>query len=128
MQYSPFQLNKVRRLINTWGQNFSFSYPGKNLFNEPTEETETLTLRGLYHQSSSTLTKSSEDSTTTRTKPAPQILCLWSEVEKLKLEDLSNYQVEFNSRKYQISGIVNLGEANTVAEISLEEVLTNGLF
>lgn len=123
MHNPSFQLNKIRRLIRTHGQTFLFENPKKNAYGEPTEEKDTYEIRGVLHEETSYLSRSTGESATVRKKSSTMILATWESVyniiggqEKLTL----------NGKHYRINGIKNLYEANLVADISLEEVLSGG--
>lgn len=122
MDALSFQLNKVRRLIKTQGQDFSFTRQELNEFREPNGQTISVDLRGVYHETTSYLSKSSTDATTLRQKPSPMILCLWEDAQKIEQSD----ELDFNGKHYRIGEVKNISEANIVADISLEEVQTDG--
>ena len=124
MNHKAFQLNKVRRFINTYGQIFQFDKPGKNEFGEPNGETVSHKIKGVFHETSGFasgyITKTTSDSTTIRLKSNPMFLTLWESVGDLKHQD----ELIFNDKKYRVNGVTNLLQANLIAEISLEEVQT----
>lgn len=117
-----FQLNKVRRLLRTQGQEFTFARVELNEFGEPNGQTEFVVITGVYHETTSFLQKSKVESTTIRTKASPMILCLWTEAQLLQHTDT----LDFNGKTYTISEVKNIAEANIVADISLEEVQKDG--
>lgn len=117
-----FQLNKVRRLLRTQGQEFTFARVELNEFGEPDGQTEFIVITGVYHETTSFLQKSKVESTTIRTKASPMILCLWAEAQLLQHTDV----LDFNGKTYTISEVKNIAEANIVADISLEEVQKDG--
>lgn len=119
MNQKSFQLNKVRRAIRTLGQSLLVQREGTNDFGEPNGETKSLELKGVFHESTGYLTKSTSESSTVRKKSSTMLLCLWEDVEgKVNLQD----HVLLNGRKYMVGEIKNLLEANLMADISLEEV------
>lgn len=122
MNHKAFQLNKVRRFINTHGQIFQFDKPGKNEFGEPNGETVSHEVKGVFHETpgfaSGYVAKTSGDSTTVRTKPDTMLLALWESVGSLQRQD----KLTFNGKTYKVNEITNLQQANLVAEISLEGV------
>lgn len=118
MDATTFQLNKVRRLINTQGRFFSFKRQGVNEFGEPNGQTESVNVRGVYHENTNYLSKTVTDSTTIRQKSSPMILCLWADGQRLRHTD----KLYFNGREYKIGDIKNISETNIVCDISLEEV------
>lgn len=117
--YAPkFQLNKVQRLLKTQGELFHFNRPAKNDFGEPNGETVSIDIRGVYHESSSYVSKTATDATTIRSKASPMLLCLWDDATKLFHTD----ELSFRGKKYRVNGITNIGEANVAADVSLEEI------
>lgn len=122
MDAVSFQLNKVRRLINTQGENFQFKRRGTNEFGEPNGQTESVDIVGVYHETTSFLSKSATEATTIRQKPSPMILCLWEDAQKILHTD----ELSFNGKSYKVGEVKNISEANIVGDISLEEVQTNG--
>lgn len=122
MNSAAFQLNKIRRLINTQGREITIKVPSKNKFNEPNGVAETITIVGVFHEVTSYLSKTASDGSTMRKKPSPMFLCLWEEVQQIHYLD----QVILNDRVYRIGEIKNICEANIAADISLEEVQSDG--
>lgn len=122
MDAVAFQLNKVRRLVHTQGKPFSFKRQGLNEFGEPNGQTESVDIVGVYHETTSFLSKTATESTTIRQKPSPMILCLWEDAQKIIHTD----ELPFNGKLYRVGDIKNISEANIVGDISLEEVQTNG--
>lgn len=118
MNAALFQLYKVKRLIVVQGQNLLFSRQGENEFGEPNGQTESVTIKGVYHETTSFLSKTSTEATTIQQKSSPMVLCLWKDTENIS----DRYRLSFNNKTYTIGGIKNLAEANLIAEISLEEV------
>ena len=113
------QLNKIRRLINTQGSWFLFTKKGKNDFGEPSDEVEsTVRLRGVYHETTSYLKKSSGDAATVRAKSSPMILCLYEVAAFLD----TDFMLEYRGKTYRIVEIKDVSEAGIACEISLEEI------
>lgn len=122
MNSSAFQLNKVRRLIRVQGRSVVVTRQKRNKFNEPNGEAEVFSVTGVFHETTSYLSKTGSDGSTVRAKPSPMLLCLWDDIKKLKHTD----QIILNNRTYNIGEIKNLCEADVAGDISLEEVQTNG--
>ena len=118
MNSALFQLNKAKRLINTQGVEFTFTRPGRNEFHEPNGTTESFTVKGVYHETTSYISKMSSDSSTVRQKPSPMVLALWTQASMLQHED----RLYYNGKHYKINGIKDLAESNIIVDISLEEV------
>ena len=122
MNSSAFQLNKVRRLIKTQGRSVVVTRQERNKFNEPNGEAEVFTIKGVFHETTSYLSKTGSDGSTVRAKPSPMLMCLWEDIQKVQHTD----QMVINNHTYNIGEIKNLCEADVVGDISLEEVQTNG--
>lgn len=122
MNAAAFQLNKVKRLINTQGRSVAVTRQRKNKFNEPNGEAEVFSVTGVFHETTSYLSKTGSDGSTVRSKPSPMLMCLWDDIKKLKHTD----QIVLNNHIYNIGEIKNLCEADVIGDISLEEVQTNG--
>lgn len=119
MEYPRFQLNKIRRLIKTQGQDLVFTRYAEDEFHEPTAESVSRTVKGVYHETTEGhLSKTTSESATLRQKVSPMFLCLWEEAQHLLHTD----QTEINGKQYRVNEIRNIGEANIVADVSLEEI------
>ncbi len=118
MYKGAFQLNKVRRLIITQGRLFTFVTEGKNDFGEPNGETVSQNLKGVFHETTSYVSKETSSASTTRKKSSPMVLTLWESVKEIN----KSYQVQLNGKTYQVNEVKNLCESNLLADISLEEV------
>lgn len=121
MNSPNFQLNKVRRHIRASGRDFTFIREGTDSFGEPNGMTESFIIRGIYHETninSVALLQNNSDAATIWPKKIPSMLCLWEFAQQVKLTDL----VTINSKRYKISQVRNLYEANIVADILMEEV------
>ena len=120
MNSPNFQLNKVRRHLRAQGRDFTFIREGTDSFSEPNGTTESFTIQGIYHETNrGTMTiQNNSDAATTWPKKIPSMLCLWESAQQVNLTDL----VSINSKRYKISQIRNIEEANLVADIIMEEV------
>lgn len=122
MNAAAFQLNKVRRLINTQGRSVVVTRQRKNKFNEPNGEAEVFNITGVFHETTSYLSKTGSDGSTVRAKPSPMFMCLWSDAQLVKHTD----RITINGHTYSIGEVKNLCEANVAGDISLEEVQGDG--
>lgn len=118
MNSAAFQLNKVKRLISTQGRSVIVTRQGKNKFNEPNGEADVFNIRGVFHETTSYLSKTGSNGSTVRAKPSPMFLCLWNDAQSLQHSD----QIQLNNRLYNIGEIKNLCEADVAADVSLIEV------
>ena len=114
-----FEAYKISREIKRSGYNFTFKRKAKNDFNEPSKEAIIVgNLLGIYHEQNSNIAISTGDTTQYRTKKIPMILCLYSDVSKLKL-NVDDFVI-FNSKTFKVTGITNVQEWSIVSDISLE--------
>ena len=120
---TKFEAYKLRRELKKIGTVYEFKRAGLNRFKEPTNES-TLAgkLVGLYHEQNSYVSVTAGDATQTRTKKTPMILCLYEDAKTLKLGDF----IKINSKKYKVTGVLNIQEWSIIADISLE-VIDDGI-
>lgn len=120
MNSPNFQLNKVQRHLRASGRDFTFTREGTDSFGEPNGSTESFTIKGIYHETNrnTIAIQNNSDAATTWPKKIPSMLCLWEDAQQVHLTDL----VSINSKRYKISQIRNIEEANLVADIIMEEV------
>ena len=116
---TKFEAYKLRRELKRVGREYEFKRAKLNAFKEPTADDEPVgKLLGLYHEQNASISISTGDTTRTRTKKVPMILCLYEDARALNVKDL----VVINSKKYKVTGIVNIQEWNIIADISLEVI------
>ena len=116
---TKFEAYKVARELKRSGKDYGFFRYGKNAFNEPTgTQTSVCSLKCIYHEQNSNIEIVTGDTTQVRTKKIPMLLCLYdaSKFSDLKIGDF----VTINSKKYKLTGIVNIQEWNIITDISLE--------
>ena len=116
-----FEAYKVKREIKRSGTEYTFYRNDANEFGEPTTEQVTLgVVKGLYHEQNSNIALTTGDTTQTRTKKIPMLLCLWDDLKHviLKVGD----KTEINSKVFKVTGVTNVQEWSIVADISLEVV------
>ena len=116
---TKFESYKLRREIKKVGKEYEFKRANKNEYKEPTKEKEVVAkISGLYHEQNSNISITTGETTQTRNKKIPMILCLYEEAKPLKVGDT----VEINSKKFNVTGVVNIQEWNIISDISLEVV------
>ena len=115
-----FEAYKVEREIKRCGTKYIFERNKSNKFGEPIDDTKIVCkINGLYHEQNSNVQITTGDTTQSRTKKIPMILCLWGDdVQKLIVGDF----VVINTKVFRVTGIVNVQEWNIIADISLEVV------
>lgn len=119
-----FEAYKINREIKKSGIVYEFKRSKVNEFNEPTDVFEVIgELKGIYHEQNSSVQIIMGDTTQTRTKKIPMILCLYDDVANLllKVDDI----IKINGKVLKVTGITNIQEWNIIADISLE-VVDNG--
>lgn len=118
---TTFETYKLKRELARSGKTFRFTRRGLNNFGEPTGLPEELgSLRGLYHEQNSNIQVTTGETTQTRTKKIPMILCLAEDAKPLDLQ--TGDIVEINGRVFLVTGIVDIQEWNLIFDISLELV------
>lgn len=123
MVNTKFEAYKVRRELKRIGKEYEFKRAKLNDFKEPTKDSVVAgKLTGLYHEQNSNVSITTGDTTQTRTKKVPMILCLYEDATFLKIGDF----VKINSKTFKVTGVTNVQEWNIIADISLE-VIDNGI-
>ena len=123
MVNTKFEAYKIRRELKRVGKEYEFKRAKLNDFKEPTKDSVVVgKLTGLYHEQNSNVSITTGDTTQTRTKKVPMILCLYEDATFLKIDDF----VKINSKTFKVTGVVNIQEWNIIADISLE-VIDNGV-
>lgn len=120
-----FEAYKIKRELKRSGIDYEFIRSGKNDFGEPTDELKVVgKLKGLYHEQNSAIQVTAGDTTKTRTKKIPMILCLYEDTASLRLQvdDI----VKINAKTFKVTGVTNIQEWNLISDISLE-VVDNGV-
>ena len=116
-----FESYKIKREIKRSGINFEFKRYKKNKFGEPSDELEIVgNVKGIYHEQNGSIQISTNDTTQTRTKKIPMILCLYEDAASLNLQ--IGDVLKFNNKAYKVTGIVNIQEWNIISDISLEVI------
>lgn len=116
-----FESYKIKREIKRSGINFEFKRYKKNNFGEPSDELEIVgNVKGIYHEQNGSIQISTNDTTQTRTKKIPMILCLYEDAASLNLQ--IGDVLKFNNKAYKVTGIVNIQEWNIISDISLEVI------
>lgn len=118
MEAASFQLYKVKRAIQTHGVTVTAVTPVKDEFGEPTNNSGTVTFMGLYHETTSYLSKTTQEASTVRRKASPMLLCLWEDVRQLKIP----CKILLNGKEYDLAEIKDLAECQLIGELSLEEI------
>lgn len=116
-----FEAYKIKRELKRSGIDYEFKRAEKNDFDEPVGEPKVVgTLRGLYHEQNGTIQITTGDTTQTRTKKVPMILCLYEDTASLVLQvgDI----VKINAKTFKVTGVTDIQEWNLISDVSLEVV------
>lgn len=125
MKSLKLQAPKIRRQVQWYGVDYTFTRASLDEYNQPKldeegsqvyEPFEDSEIRGLFHQTGVTFTLVSGDSAKVQTKPAPSILSLWQPATVLKPQD----RVKINSLTYTVVSVLDIGGMGLFAKISLE--------
>lgn len=116
MYAKSFQINKVAKALSRSGQEFVFERIALNKFGEPTGQKEEIRIIGLFHETTSYISKSAADASIIVRKSSPMILCInFNGVCK-------GDKLAFNGKSYLVNEVKDLLECNAVFDISLEEI------
>lgn len=123
---TKFEAYKIRREIKKSGKRFDIKRKETNDFGEPIGDIKFVgSFKGLYHEQNSNISITTGETTQTRNKKIPSILCLFDDLKYLNV-DVGDY-IEYNSKMFIITGMVNVQEWNIISDISLE-VVDDGKF
>lgn len=116
-----FEAYKIKRELKRSGIEYEFKRSKENEYKEPTDESVVVgKVVGIYHEQNGSIQITTGETTQTRTKKIPMILCLYEDVASIGLR-VGDFAV-INSKKFKYTGTVNIQEWNIVADISLEVV------
>ena len=122
---TEFEAYKLKRELKRSGKDYKFKRRTINAFKEPTDDLYDVgIIKGIYHEQNSNVQITTGDTTQIRTKKIPMILCLYDDTTSLHLH--VGDEVVMNSKRFKVTGIVNVQEWNIIADISLE-VIDNGV-
>ena len=112
-----FESAKLKRLINTNGEEYTFKRDGMNFYNEPETGKVIVTLKGMYHETTDRINIVATEAAQVQTKKKPYIL---AHLDKTKDIAQGDY-VEINGKRYTVNGVDDFNLWGVFAEISLEE-------
>lgn len=128
MVNNKFEAYKLEREIKRSGVEVTLYRYGTNEYNEPTGELVAVgSIRGLYHETNSQVTKTVADGSITRTKKQPALLCLASDYVSLSPEFgdriiLSDVQPQARKKDAKFVGAVDVANWGIIVDMSFEEV------
>lgn len=114
-----FEAYKIKREIKRSGNEYEIYRHAKNEFGEPVSNEQYVgKISAIYHEENSNIQITTGDTTQVRTKKIPMLLCLYDEFIETEFE-VGDF-VLINSKKFKITGIVNIQEWNIIGDVSLE--------
>ena len=128
-----FEVYKVKREIKRSGTNYEFRRNILNKFGEPIGEPMVIgRLFGLYHEENGSIQITTGETTRSRSKKVPMILCLYGDAASLGWCNpdvpadgrgvMVGDNVIINGKTFVVTGVVNISEWNIIADISLEVI------
>ncbi len=121
-----FEKHKIKREIKMNGTQYEFFRMVKNEFGELTENPVSVgILKGIYHEQNSYISETINSETISRQRKIPCILCLFEDLQKLRLQvddyfSVTNY-MGFGDRRFYLKGITDVQNWNEIADISFEQ-------
>ena len=116
MDTKSFQINKVVKTLKRSGQEFTFERAILNKFGETTDQKKEIKIIGLFHETTSYISKSAVDASIIAKKSSPMILCInFNGVQK-------GDKLAFNGKNYLVNEVKDLLESDAIFDISLEEI------
>ena len=114
-----FEAYKIKREIKRSGNEYKIYRHAKNEFGEPVSDEQYVgKISAIYHEENSNIQITTGDTTQVRTKKIPMLLCLYEEFVETAFE-VGDF-VLINSKKFKITGIVNIQEWSIIGDVSLE--------
>lgn len=113
-----FEIQKLKRIIAKQGTTFTFVRYDKDLYGKKLDTILELNdIKGVFHVGVSHISVIASDASKVQSKSIPYVLCLYSEKSnKVQQGDV----LEFNGKKYKVTGKTNILEKNYAFDISLE--------
>ena len=118
MDASLFLKNKIERQLKCNGLEYTFKRKSLDKFGQETDELVVVkTIKGLYHETNSYVTKKKSDASITTSKKSPMILALFDDALDIKMNDI----VSINNSNYIVNDVLNIQNYSIAVNISLEE-------
>lgn len=113
-----FEVQKIKRLILRQGKSFTFIRHDFDLYGKELDTIlESNIVNGVFHIKVSYVSIVASDASKVQSKSIPYVLCLYSEKSnRVQQGDV----LEFNNKKYRVTGKTNILELNYAFDISLE--------
>lgn len=114
-----FERHKLTRFIKTHGRAYTFTSHGKNEFDEPSDETTSVEVSGVFHETHEYISQSSSDAGTVVSKLSSWVMCLLEDTENLQ----KGMVVTIGGKDYKLVGFRDVQNFGVACDLSLELIL-----
>lgn len=122
--YSPFQANKVKRLVYSKGTMYKVTRNPMTEYGEPdkgaTEGVEERYIHALLHNGKPSKDRT-DDGVVTKFSQSEMLLCCYSDANSIRVGD--RIQDILSGIEYEVANVDNVQEGNFAIELSLRRVV-----
>ena len=122
--YSPFQVNKVKRLVYSKGTMYKVTHNPMTEYGEPdenaTEGVKERHIRALLHNGKPSKDRT-DDGTVTKFSQSEMLLCCYSDAHSIRVGD--RIQDVLSGTEYEVENVDNVQEGNFAIDLSLRRVV-----
>ena len=122
--YSPFQANKVKRLVYSKGAMYKITRNPMSEYGEPddnaTEGVEEEYIRAILHNGKPSKDRT-DDGVVTKFSQSEMLLCCYSDAHSIRVGD--RIQGVLSGTEYEVENVDNVQEGNFAIDLSLRRVV-----
>ena len=122
--YSPFQANKVKRLVYSKGAMYKITRNPMSEYGEPdedaTEGVEEEYIRAILHNGKPSKDRT-DDGVVTKFSQSEMLLCCYSDAHSIRVGD--RIQDVLSGTKYEVENVDNVQEGNFAIDLSVRRVV-----
>ena len=122
--YSPFQANKVKRLVYSKGTMYRITRNPMTEYGEPdedaTEGVKKKCIRALLHNGKPSKDRT-DDGVVTKFSQSEMLLCCYSDAHSIRVGD--RIQGILSGTEYEVENVDNVQEGNFAIDLSLRRVV-----
>lgn len=122
--YSPFQVNKVKRIVYSKGAMYKVSRNPMTEYGEPdedaTEGVEEMRVRAILHNGKPSKDRT-DDGVVTKFSQSEMLLCCYSDAHSIRVGD--RVQDVLSGIEYEVENVDNVQEGNFAIDLSLRRVV-----
>ena len=111
-----FEKHKLNVLLKRQGEKFIFEVKSKNEFGEDDDNSSSYEVKGIYHESSSFVERTTSDAAQIRKKKQPMILCSYSDYDKIVIGS----KLKIDDKEYEVVEKNDISLMNVYCDVSLE--------